>query len=304
MALELKDLCKSFKGLIATDHISLQIDRGEYIALLGPNGAGKTTLVEMIEGIQKPDSGEIRIFGATYEQEESRIRQKIGFSLQETRFMDKLTVRETLALFLSFYQVPMKQGRELLALTGLAEKEQTYVVHLSGGQRQKLALCIALAHAPEILILDEPTTGLDPAARREIWQIIRNLKQQGTTLILTTHYLEEAEYLCERILIMHRGSFLAQGTLQQLLKEHNMHEVIEFSCSEKLSRQAIQSLPGILHAESKETTEMLFVEEITRTLPGLLQLVRSQGTTLHSLECRKQNLDDLFLSMTGKTLDD
>ncbi|MEM7179742.1 MAG: ABC transporter ATP-binding protein [Spirochaetota bacterium] len=306
IAIELKGVTKTFKGLVASNNVSLKIFRGEYVALLGPNGAGKTTLVEMIEGIQKPDSGSISLFGRSWQEAENELRKKIGFSLQQTHFIDKLTVLETLELFLSFYNLPPQRADELLQQTGLGEKKSTYTVNLSGGQRQKLALCIALAHAPEILILDEPTTGLDPAARRDIWEIVLKLKSQKTTLILTTHYLEEAEYLCDRILIMHKGSFLAQGTLEELLRENNMHEVIEFSANRQMPQEKLTSLPGVLQYKQNDSAakEVLLVKDITLSLPKLLQLAKQSDVTLQSLECRKLNLDDLFLSMTGRTLDE
>ena len=170
----------------------------------------------MIEGIQKPDKGEIRILGKVWKDSEQELKNKLGFSLQETHFIPKLTVEETIKLFSSFY-TKTDRASEILNITGLAAKSQTFVENLSGGQRQKLALSIALIHDPEILILDEPTTGLDPTARREIWNILQELKSRSTTLILTTHYMEEAEYLCDSILIMILGKFFAQGSLESLL---------------------------------------------------------------------------------------
>ena len=230
IAIELRNVTKIFKDLTAVNDLSIQIKRGEYVALLGPNGAGKTTLVEMIEGIQKPDSGEIFILGKTWKDNEQELKNKLGFSLQETHFIPKLTVDETIKLFSSFY-TKRDKASEILDITGLGAKKETYVQNLSGGQRQKLALSIALIHDPEILILDEPTTGLDPTARREIWNILQALKSRSTTLILTTHYMEEAEYLCDRILIMNQGKFIAQGSLDSLLSEYQLGEIIEFSLS-------------------------------------------------------------------------
>ncbi|MCB1157114.1 MAG: ABC transporter ATP-binding protein, partial [Leptospiraceae bacterium] len=219
-AIELKQVCRSFKNLKANDNLTETIYEGEYIGLLGPNGAGKTTLVEMIEGIQKPDSGEIIIFNKNWGKDEKELRKLIGFSLQETRFIDRLSVYETLKLFCSFYGLAISEAEPLLELTGLQTKKDTYTSKLSGGQKQKLALCIALIHSPKILLLDEPTTGLDPSARRDIWNLILEQKKAGTTLILTTHYLEEAEFLCDRILIMDKGKFLARGSMQELLENH------------------------------------------------------------------------------------
>jgi ABC-2 type transport system ATP-binding protein len=191
------------------------------VAILGPNGAGKTTLVEMIEGIQKPDKGDITIIGKHWKGNEDGLHKIIGLSLQETRFIDKLRVSETLELFASFFDMGMKRVNEIIDLVGLEEKRRSYVVNLSGGQRQKLALGIALINTPAILLLDEPTTGLDPNARREVWEILHKLKDgSDTSMILTTHYMEEAERLCDYIIIMDNGVILREGTLNQLLEDH------------------------------------------------------------------------------------
>lgn len=216
--IDVKDVWKTFKTVQAVKGISLQIPMGRFVALLGPNGAGKTTLVEMIEGIQKPDSGEILITGKKWKENEDEIHRIIGISLQETRFIDKLRVFETLHLFASFFRLGPERVEEVINLVGLNEKRKSLVVNLSGGQRQRLALGIALINSPSILLLDEPTTGLDPNARREIWDILLSLRKKSeTSMILTTHYMEEAEKLCEYIVIMDNGKILKEGTLQQLL---------------------------------------------------------------------------------------
>jgi len=220
--IEVKNVFKSFKTVQAVRGVDLTIFPGEFVALLGPNGAGKTTLVEMIEGIQKPDSGEIRILGKPWKGHEKELRQVIGLSLQETRYIEKLTAWETLRLFASFFQLGKERVEEVIKLVGLEEKRQAYTVSLSGGQRQRLALSIALINHPRILLLDEPTTGLDPNARREIWEILRNLrKSSDTSMILTTHYMEEAEQLCEQIVIIDEGLILREGTMQELLGENS-----------------------------------------------------------------------------------
>jgi ABC-2 type transport system ATP-binding protein len=218
--IEVKNVFKSFKTVQAVKGIDLRINQGQYVALLGPNGAGKTTLVEMIEGIQKPDRGEICIMGMRWKGNEEKLRYVIGLSLQETRFIDKLTVYETLRLFASFFELERKRIDEIIRTIGLEEKRKSFIVHLSGGQRQRLALGIALLNDPKILLLDEPTTGLDPNARREIWGILRELKKKSqTTMILTTHYMEEAEQLCDQIIIIDHGVILKSGTLFELLGE-------------------------------------------------------------------------------------
>jgi ABC-2 type transport system ATP-binding protein len=218
--IEVNNVWKSFKTVQAVRGINLKIPRGQFIALLGPNGAGKTTLVEMIEGIQKPDKGEITIMGKHWKGNEDELHRIIGLALQETRFIDKLRVTETLQLFASFFNLGRDRVNEIIDIIGLEEKKRSYVVNLSGGQRQRLAIGIALINTPAILLLDEPTTGLDPNARREIWDILHRLKKASeTSMILTTHYMEEAENLCDYIVIMHNGTILREGTLDNLLKE-------------------------------------------------------------------------------------
>ena len=223
--IEVRNVVKSFKTVQAVRGINLRIFQGQFVALLGPNGAGKTTLVEMIEGIQKPDEGEIFILGKKWKGNEDELRNIIGLSLQETRFIDKLTVRETVKLFASFFELDDIRVEEIIYLAGLEEKKKSYVVNLSGGQRQRLAIGIALLNNPKILLLDEPTTGLDPNARREIWAILRELKERSqTSLILTTHYMEEAEKLCDRIVIIDNGLILREGSLGELLGAENQDQ--------------------------------------------------------------------------------
>jgi ABC-2 type transport system ATP-binding protein len=216
--IEVRQVRKAYKAVQAVDGVDLAVYAGQFTALLGPNGAGKTTLVEMIEGIQAPDQGEILIMGKPWKGHEEELRLLLGISLQETRFIDKLTVTETLRLFASFYGIGDDRIAEVIGTIGLEEKSGAYVVNLSGGQRQRLALGVALLHRPPILLLDEPTTGFDPNARREVWSVLLKLKENaGTTLILTTHYMEEAEQLCDRIVILDKGRVLKQGTLKELL---------------------------------------------------------------------------------------
>jgi len=218
--IEVSNVWKSFKTVQAVKGINLNIPKGQFTALLGPNGAGKTTLVEMIEGIQQPDSGDITIMGKHWKGNEDELHRRIGLSLQETRFIDKLRVTETLQLFASFYNLGSERISNIINIVGLEEKKKSFVVNLSGGQRQRLAIGIALINTPAILLLDEPTTGLDPNARREIWDILHRLKKESeTSMILTTHYMEEAENLCDYIVIMDNGIILREGTRDILLKE-------------------------------------------------------------------------------------
>lgn len=220
--IEVKDIYKSFKNVHAVRGISFAIPPGEFVALLGPNGAGKTTTVEMMEGLKNPDSGEILLQGKSWQKNEKDLRSIIGLSLQETRFSEKLTIIETLRLFASFFQLGEKRANEIIELTGLESKRKSMVGTLSGGQRQRLALGVALLNTPQILFLDEPTTGLDPHSRLDLWKILKQLKDSGkTTLILTTHYMEEAESLCDRIIIIDEGKILKDGKLEDLLDENS-----------------------------------------------------------------------------------
>jgi ABC-2 type transport system ATP-binding protein len=217
-AIEVRQVHKSFKSVQAVRGVDLSIGSGRFVAILGPNGAGKTTLVEMIEGIQKPDSGEIRVLDKSWKHHSAELHREIGLSLQETRYIDKLRVSETLGLFASFYGLRNDRVEEILDRIGLTDKRRSYVVHLSGGQRQRLALGIALLNRPRVLLLDEPTTGLDPNARREVWDILESMKEENrTSMVLTTHYMEEAEQLCDYIVIMDHGRILREGTLDELL---------------------------------------------------------------------------------------
>ncbi|MDR2622572.1 MAG: ABC transporter ATP-binding protein [Dysgonamonadaceae bacterium] len=238
LQIEVKNVFKSFKDVHAVRGISLAIEAGEFVALLGPNGAGKTTMVEMMEGLRKPDSGEIIIQGKTWQKHEKDLRKRIGLSLQETRFSEKLSIRETLRLFASFFELGNQRIDEVIAWTGLETKQKSMVGALSGGQRQRLALAVALLNNPQILFLDEPTTGLDPHSRLDLWNILRELKSRGeTTLILTTHYMEEAESLCDHIIIIDEGKILREGILEDLLDENarNLDELFIRLTGKRLS---------------------------------------------------------------------
>lgn len=304
---QLLEVSKHFKDVVAVDGVSLRLQKGTYLALLGPNGAGKTTLVEMIEGLQQPDSGEIFLFGKGWKGNEDFLHHQLGISLQETRFIDKLTVLETLKLFASFYGLSGDRTREVIRLTGLEEKTRAYTVNLSGGQRQRLALSIALLNKPSLLLLDEPTTGLDPTSRRELWQILLNLKKTfQTTLILTTHYMEEASFLCDEIVIMDHGRFLTQGTLEHLLCEHDKGEIIEFSLQERPENLNIPLERHIRESawDSESRKGWLLVNEIVSTIPGFMKFMNENNFHLTSFECRKMTLEDLFISLTGRKINE
>ncbi len=211
---------KKYGDTVSVNNVSLKILEGEFVALLGPNGAGKTTLVEMIEGFQPPDSGAIYIDGKTWRRDAPALHRLLGISLQETKLIDKLSVYDTLCLFGSFYGEPKSRSDEVLEILGLSHKKNTCVTKLSGGQRQKVILGLSWIHRPKILILDEPTVGLDPNSRQELWTLLQAFKQNGVTLLLTTHYMEEASTLCERIVMMNQGQLVADGSLETLVATH------------------------------------------------------------------------------------
>jgi ABC-2 type transport system ATP-binding protein len=306
--IEIRNVYKSFKNIQAVIGLTAEVYPGEYVALLGPNGAGKTTLIEMIEGLQLPDSGEIRILGKKWKGNESELHAVIGLSLQETNFIDKLTVEETLRLFASFYHLANSKVEEILEKVNLGSKRKNYVVNLSGGQKQRLALGIALLNDPKILLLDEPTTGLDPTARREIWNILEALKKdQGTSMILTTHYMEEAEYLCERIFIMDKGTIIAKGTLNELVQSYGEGDVIDFTLSAPsafmIDEHVIHGLKKIIwDIENKKGK--LIVQDLAHGLTDFINFTSAHHLKISDLESRKMTLDDLFIHMTGRKLDE
>ncbi len=305
--IEVKNVWKSFKTVQAVKGIDLNIPKGQFVALLGPNGAGKTTLVEMIEGIQKPDKGEITIMGKKWKGNEDELHRIIGLSLQETRFIDKLRVSETLQLFAAFFNLGKERVNEIIDIVGLQEKRKSYVVNLSGGQRQRLATGIALINNPAILLLDEPTTGLDPNARREIWEILRTLKERSeTSMILTTHYMEEAENLCDYIVIMDNGVILKEGTLQQLLEEDTHEKVVEFTAESVLVNEEMNStdLPFIIHPGETREKGFVMLSDFETELPAFMAFMKSRNITLKHMECHRKTLDDLFVSLTGRKINE
>jgi ABC-2 type transport system ATP-binding protein len=305
-AIEVTDVSKRFKDLVAVDNLSINLNRGEFLALLGPNGAGKTTLVEMIEGLQKPTQGTIKVLGLPWHGNEVHLHKQIGISLQETHFIDKLRTGETLMLFASFYGLGKTRVAEILDLIGLVEKARSFVVNLSGGQRQRLALGVALLNSPRLLLLDEPTTGLDPGSRREIWDILTKLKiHEKITLILTTHYMEEAAYLCDRIIIMDQGRIIAKGTLDELLIKQDKGEIIEFIPAGIVQTDFFKGVAGIRETIIRENGKVhLVVDNTVKMIPLVLRILELKQVGISSLECRKYTLDDLFIDLTGRKLED
>jgi len=283
------DLSKHYKNIIAVNNISFSIAKGHCFGLLGPNGAGKTTTIEMMEGIISPSSGKINYYG---KQMSDDISQQIGIQFQHTALQDFLTVKETLNLFTSFYQQTIAH-QELIELCDLSEFLDRDNRLLSGGQRQRLLLALALINDPDIIFLDEPTTGLDPQARRNFWQLIKNIKARDKTVILTTHYMDEAEQLCDEVIIMDQGRIIEQGTPHQLLDKH-FKEVFIYLPLNQISSDIIEKYQWKVLGERVEIT--------TQQVEQTLTLLMSENVSLDGLHVKSANLDDLFLKLTGHSL--
>jgi ABC-2 type transport system ATP-binding protein len=307
IALRCISLIKHYGDVKAVNGLDLEIRAGECFGLLGPNGAGKTTTVEMLEGLTTPDSGTIELLGLQWGSgQDQTIRERIGVALQETRIGDKATVEETLRLFRSFYPRG-NEVEEVIALVSLEEKRKARVGKLSGGQKQRLAVACALVSAPDLLFLDEPTTGLDPQARLQLWDVVEKFKAGGGTILLTTHYMDEAARLCDRIAIMDHGKVIALGTPAELIASLGAEQIIEFSVigsGGSLNEGALRQLPGVTSLRTKETGYMLSVSQISATLPALLAELEKQYVKLDQLTTHQATLEDVFVSLTGRMLRD
>ncbi len=304
-AIHCRDLRKTYDGKVeAVRGLSLDIATGECFGLLGPNGAGKTTTIEILEGLLPPTSGEVTILGHSWERNPREVREWLGISLQETRLSEKLSVRETLILFSSFYREP-RPASEVLEELQLTEKADTWVGKLSGGQRQRLAVATALVGNPKILFLDEPTTGLDPQSRRQLWDIIRSFQSAGGTVLLTTHYMDEAERLCDRLAIIDHGQVIAEGTPADLIERLGGHHVVEFAVSGNSDGATLdiwRALPGVESVRHDDGFFSLNVRAPHLTIPALLEAVEHRGSQLLHLTTRQASLEDVFVRLTGRHL--
>lgn len=302
-ALRVESLVKSYGTLRAVDGLDLHVPAGECFGLLGPNGAGKTTTIEILEGLNSADSGTVEVLGMSWQRDERALRQRLGVQLQETQFSDKLTVRETVRLFRSFYA----KGRtvdETLDLVQLGEKQHARVVTLSGGQKQRLSVACALVGDPDLIFLDEPTTGLDPQSRRQLWEVIDRLRSLGRTIVLTTHYMDEAERLCDRVAIVDRGKVIALGSPRALIRQLGAEQVVECASTDwgALSQRDLAALPGVISVRSDVTSMALQVSRAHETIPALLGLVAEREVTLTELRTHSPTLEDVFVSLTGRQL--
>ncbi|HEX7185844.1 MAG TPA: ABC transporter ATP-binding protein [Thermoanaerobaculia bacterium] len=301
VAVRCSGLVKRYPGVVAVDGLDLEVRRGECFGLLGPNGAGKTTTIEILEGLTPADAGEVEVLGTTWERDGRELRERLGISLQETQLTEKLTVAETLRLFASFYRAA-RDTRELLAQLSLEEKKDSRVGKLSGGQKQRLAVACALVGDPEILFLDEPTTGLDPQSRLQLWEQVMAFRSRGGTVLLTTHYMDEAERLCDRVAIIDQGRVIALGTPRELIASLHAANVIEFACEPDLSEEALRALPGVTEARRHGPNWRLAVGALTESVPALLAAVERSGARLQNLSTHRATLEDLFIALTGRTL--
>jgi len=297
-------LVKRYPGVVAVDGLDLEVRRGECFGLLGPNGAGKTTTVEILEGLTAPDDGVVEVLGQRWGTRDDRLlRERLGIQLQETKLADKLTVAETVRLFRSFY----RHGRpvdEVIALVSLDEKRNARVGKLSGGQKQRLALACALVSAPELMFLDEPTTGLDPQARRHVWEVVESFRQGGGTVILTTHYMEEAARLCDRLAIVDHGRRIALGTPAELVASLGADQILELHAGGELDGERLAALPGVAGVSARDGGWMVRVRDVGAALPAVLAELERAGAPLEQLTTHQATLEDVFVHLTGRGLRD
>ena len=301
IAIECRGLTKRYGDVVAVDGLDLSVRTGECFGLLGPNGAGKTTTVEILEGISEPDSGGVVILGESWTNGAASLRERIGIQLQETQLAEKLTVLETITLFRSFYRRGL-EPRDVMRIVRLEEKEKAWVRKLSGGQKQRLSLAAALVGDPEILFLDEPTTGLDPQARRQVWDVIAEVRSRGGTVLLTTLNMEEAERLCERVAIVDRGKVIALDTPAGLIAGLGAEHVLEIETDPAPDLARLQGLTGVRHARIDGGIVSLTVGEVHVAVPALLDELAAASIGLKRLTTHHATLEDVFVAMTGRHL--
>ena len=308
-SLLLRGLRKSFVDVVAVDGLDLEVTRGECFGLLGPNGAGKTTTIEICEGLTAPDAGTVELLGLTWSAGENQLRQRIGIQLQETQFPDKLTVDETLSLFRSFFHHGISV-EESIRTAQLEEKRHARVGTLSGGQKQRLAMACALVGDPELLFLDEPTTGLDPQARRHLWDLVDGLKQAGRTIILTTHYMDEAERLCDRVAIMDHGRIIALESPEKLIASIGGEHIVEFAIIDKngsdgaVDPALLTAIGGVESHRVDAGVHQLSVRQLHTTVPLIFASLAAHGMQLSEFRTHSATLEDVFVGLTGRNLRD
>ena len=292
-------LSKSYGDLKAVDNISFAVEKGEIFGLVGPNGAGKTTTWEILEGLRPADGGVVKVAGLDVKKDRAKLREAIGVQLQATALFEKLTVRETLDVFGGMYRKSVPTDR-LIELAQLGEKADDWTERLSGGQKQRLAVALSLVNDPAVVFLDEPTTGLDPQARRSLWDVISDLRETGKTVMLTTHYMEEAERLCDRVGVMDHGHILALDSPKQLVRQIGERDAIEFAANGDTS--AWGAVPGVQDLKVEDGLVVLYTRELDRTLPAVFDLARQRGMALDAFRVRNPSLEDVFLNLTGRRI--
>lgn len=296
-------LRKYYGDTKAVDGVSFAVRRGEVFGMLGPNGAGKTTTVEIIEGLRVPDSGEVTVLGMDVRETPDRIKARIGVQLQTTALYPLLTVREIIDLFRSFFPGPVRDTDNIMDLVNLREKQKTRSKDLSGGQKQRLSMALALVNLPDIVFLDEPTTGLDPQARHRMWAVIKEISSVGTTVFLTTHYMEEAERLCDRVAVIDRGKIIALDTPQELIETHFEQSAIEFELNGGAAdTEHLAAFPGVTDVRRDGSAVTLYSKAVAQTLGSLTDLGEAHGFTLDDLHVRRATLEDVFLKLTGRRI--
>ncbi|MBI3660359.1 ABC transporter ATP-binding protein [Candidatus Acetothermia bacterium] len=307
--INVKNLVKKFGDLTAVNEISFEVQQGEVFGMLGPNGAGKTTTLEIIEGIQEPTSGQTSVLGMDSQKQSDEVKERIGVQLQASAYFDNLTLGEILDLFGSFYKKQLGPDK-LLESVELRDKKNSLVKHLSGGQKQRFSIAASVVNDPELVFLDEPTTGLDPQARRHLWEYIRQINQQGKTIILTTHYMEEAQRLCDRVAIIDMGKIVALDTPANLINNLKSSYRINLTFAERMSAEIFKQVQGVIDAreltgdDQPQPRVQLRVNKAMESLPSLLGLVEQQAIRLEDIEMQPANLEDVFLELTGKELRD
>lgn len=303
-AVLVRDLHKAYGTTRAVDGISFEVQPGEVYGLLGPNGAGKTTTVEILEGLRGADSGEATVLGIDTSRHPDRLKPRIGVALQTASLYPKLTVTEVLNLFSAFYGERGRPAADLVERFDLGEKRDAQTRELSGGQRQRLAVALALVNDPELVFLDEPTTGLDPAARRSLWEIVLDLKRQGRTVVLTTHYMEEAEVLCDRLAIIDHGRILEAGTVKELVGRHFQERAVRFDRIDGLGDEALAAIDGVSSVAHEAGEVVLYTRDVPGTIAGVLDFAARRGVEPENLTIRRPTLEDVFLALTGRALRD
>ena len=296
---------KHYGSVVAVNGLDLQVLRGECFGLLGPNGAGKTTTIEILEGLLSADAGTVEVLGQRWDRDADRLRPRLGIQLQETQLAEKLTVAETLRLFRSFYPSG-PDVEQLLDLVELHSKRDAWVSKLSGGQKQRLSVACALAGDPELLFLDEPTTGLDPQSRRQLWTVLEQFGARGGTILITTHYMDEAHELCDRVGIMDQGKLIALGTPRELVASLGAEHVVEFALQNgsRVEDAVLSTLPGVRDVRTDEALTHLSTSEVHLTLPALLDTLRDRDAALSQLGTHSATLEDVFVTLTGRQLRD